>query len=101
MKAGNPSESNNTPEKAQKSAGEDKLGLIVGMASDGSGVQIQAVEQNSPADDAGLRGGGIIRRIKDDAIKFVTDYKKIIKIRNQNRIFSSIFNAVILNHLLW
>lgn len=68
--------------KPEKSSNEedpsDKLGLMIGMASDGSGVQIQGVEPGSVAEDAGLLPGDIIRKIDRKDIFKIDDYKKIL-----------------------
>ena len=79
VKVGNLSESSAQPEKATKPDGEDRLGILVGMASDGSGVQIQGIEAGSAADEAGLVEGDIVRRIKDEVVKNIADYQRIVK----------------------
>ncbi len=63
----------------KKSESEDRLGLIVGMASDGSGVQIHGVQSGSSADDAGLREGDLIRRIKGENVKTIADYERLVR----------------------
>jgi serine protease Do len=59
------------PEKA------DKLGLTVGSNKDGSGVQVEDVEPSSPALEAGIVPGDLVRRINGQDVKSLADYKKI------------------------
>jgi serine protease Do len=78
-KVGNLGETSQQAEaKGADSDTSDKIGIIIGMASDGSGVQIQAIEHGSVAEEAGLQAGDIIRKIDRKEIAKVEDYKKIL-----------------------
>ncbi len=70
--------SQQTEEKGADNDASDKIGLIIGMASDGSGVQIQGIEHGSVAEEAGLQAGDIIRKIDRKDIVKVEDYKKVL-----------------------
>ncbi|MDB5036902.1 MAG: degP [Bacteriovoracaceae bacterium] len=79
IKVGNLSEGNKPGAEKKKAEPEksDKLGLTVGMNGEGNGVQIQDIEETSPAAEAGLAPGDLIRRINGKDVKSVEDYKKL------------------------
>jgi serine protease Do len=69
-----------------------KMVLKVQDVEEGNGVKVLEVDENSPADKAGLLKGDIITDINGEAIKTLDDLKKKTKIcesrRNvQNKIF--------------
>ena len=43
------------------------------------GVLISRVEQYSPAEDAGIVRGDVVVKIEEDAVKSVSDYRKVLK----------------------
>lgn len=68
-------------EAAAKIDGEmktDKIGIAVGAVPDNSGVVIQDVDEKSPAAQAGVIPGDIIRQINGQPIKTVSDYNKVV-----------------------
>ncbi|MBN8555527.1 MAG: Do family serine endopeptidase [Deltaproteobacteria bacterium] len=71
-----------TGEKDQKSdvapGKADKLGLVVGLTSDKSAVQIQEIDDQSAAFQAGMAPGDVIRRINGQAVKSLDQYKKAV-----------------------
>lgn len=62
----------NEPEKA------DRLGLHIGMNRDGTGVQIEDVEEGSAAAEAQLAPGDIVRKVNGEEVKSIGDYKKAV-----------------------
>jgi serine protease Do len=80
MKVGSLNEAGGSKEqKSEVAPGKaDKLGMVVGMTADGSAVQIQEIDDQSPAFQAGIAPGDIVRRLNGNVIKNLDQYKKAV-----------------------
>lgn len=56
----------------------DKLGIFVGTAKEGDGIQITDIDESSAAAESGLLPGDIIRKVNGTEIKSVEQYTKLI-----------------------
>ncbi len=64
--------------KKEEPGKADILGLIVGIGRNGV-LQVEDVESASPAGEAGVAPGDIIRKINNQTVKSLSEYQKILK----------------------
>ncbi|TCD14138.1 Do family serine endopeptidase [Oricola cellulosilytica] len=65
------------PEAAPETALSD-FGLTIAPAEDGDGVVVTAVEPDSPAEEAGVRAGEVIREVNNKPVKSASDIEEAL-----------------------
>ena len=68
------------------------VGVSVKNTEEGNGVEVESVSKKSPADQAGLKVGDVIRKIDDSVINDTTEFRSIIaKLKPEQIVKCTIF----------
>jgi S1-C subfamily serine protease len=59
------------------------MGIMPDYLYDGSGLKIDGVSENRPADNAGLIKGDVVVKIGDIKVNSMQDYMKVLSVSNK------------------